>query len=718
MVMRQTPGPIIDGPTDAKVLKLIRDEIKHIVPEWAAEVSRVPFARVSETVGAPQVRSERLRAYLLALLDRVEEPESRKAREVLRSNIRAEHHRALTLSSVLANQLILRRILVDLVLEKMPDANTTGARRVASFIVDVGCEEIALLMEEHAQMQSVLVTCLSCAPGDRSNLENSFAKFCRNAMDYFDSDFVAVFRYLRDSEELMCIGCSAKGVAISRDSRMFLTSFPLAAEAIRERASRTCVSSTWSLGARRKVLGQMSFEHCIATPLVRGETVMGVLFIGDTSGPTPFTPDEVSIAEDFGANIVRIMENVELFEKLSIRSRAQSALIETAASLQKEIESSEIYRIISEKMAELIPCNELAFYMFDWSRKVGNPVYATGPYAAEVMGDLDFPPEEGYVGHVARTKRAEIILDTEADNRGSYIPGTPATHSRMLAVPILGRKDVLGVIELLKYPPDTFSNEDLEVATMFANHAAVAIENAKLLSEVSSTRDQMQLHMDLLTHDIANYTTPVMAYVEGLRHREGLPPDVAQAVDRTYSQVDNIMFLVDTVRTLARLRENSFHTLGRMDLRQVLASAVSEARSRSPGRSLEVAVELPQGPALVTADPMLKDAFMNLFATAARSAKRQETRLSVTAECRKEAGRNMWWVKVADPERSIPDPLKVEVLMMTKKSRSELAGGFGIGLAAAKSIVDRYGGKMWVSDVVPKDPSKGCVFNMLLPKAE
>jgi signal transduction histidine kinase len=708
---------VVRGPTDAKVIKLIRDEAATIVERWAAEVGRVPFARVSESVAAPQVRAERLRTYLTALMDHVQDPSSRKEREVLRSVIRSEHLRTLDLSRIVANQLMLRRILVDFVQERIPDGGETGARRVASFAVDTGIEEIALLMEEHVQMQSVLVKCLSCTPGDRSELEQSFARFCRNAMDYFDADFVSVFRHIQDTEELMCIGCSAKGVAISKDSRMFLSSFPLAAEALQSRAPRTCVSPAWSPGQKRKVLGQMSFDHCIVVPLLRGEARLGVMFIGDTTGPTPFTPDEVSIAEDFGADIVRIMENVDLFEKLSIRSRAQTALIETAANLQKEIESSQIFRIVSEKMAELIPCNELAFYMFDWSRKVGNPVYATGPYASETMEDRDFPADTGYVGHVARTKRAEIIFDTEEDGRGSYIPGTPATHSRMLAVPILGKKEVLGVVELLKYPPDTFTKEDLEVATMFANHAAVAIENAGLLNEVSSTRDQVQLHMDLLTHDIANYTTPVMAYIESLRAMKGLDPEVAQAVEKAYSQVDNIAYLVDTVRTLARLRENALPKLAKTDLRAVLEGAVAEARARSPGRVIDVSVKLPQGPVNVVADPMLKDAFLNLFVTASRSSKRPETRMAVTAEEHKEGRRNMWLVRVEDPGRSVPDALKREVLTMTKRSRSELTGGFGIGLAAAKSIVDRYSGKMWVSDIVPRDPSKGCVFNMLLPRA-
>lgn len=710
--------PIVTGPADARVVKLIRDELPTIVERWATEVGRVPFSRVSESVGEPHVRAERLRSYIIALMDYVEDPASRKAREILRSTIRSEHLRALNMSNVLANQLLLRRILVDVVQQKIPDANVTGARRVASFAVDAGIEEVALLMEEHLQMQSVLVKCLSCAPGDRAALEQSFARFCRNAMDYFDADFVAVFRFMKDSEELSCMGCSAKGVAISKDSRMFLTSFPLAAEAMQQKTARTCISPTWSPGQKRRVLGQMPFDHCIVVPLMREGDPLGVMFIGDTSGPTPFTSDEVSLAEDFGSNIVRIMENVDLFEKLSIRSRAQTALIETAASLQTEIESSEIYRIISEKMVQLIPCNELAFYMFDWTKHVGNPVFATGPYASETMEDRGFPAEVGFVGHVSRTRKAEIIMDTEADERGDHIPGTPATHSRMLAVPILGKREVLGVIELLKYPPDTFANEDLEVATMFANHAAVAIENARLLSEVSTTRDQVQLHMDLLTHDIANYATPVMAYIESLKGKEGLAPDVVQAIDRTHTQVDNIMFLVDTVRILARLRESALPKLSKTDLRPMLEGAVAEARARSSGRSLQVSVELPKGPIIVSADPMLKDAFMSLFAASSRSAKRQEARLSVAAEQRREDRRDMWWVRVSDPEKSIPDPLKKEVLLMTKRSRPELAGGFGIGLAAAKSIVDHYGGKMWVSDIVPGDPSKGCVFNVLLPKAD
>jgi len=456
----------------------------------------------------------------------------------------------------------------------------------------------------------------------------------------------------------------------------------------------------------------------MVVPLVSQNSVLGVLLIADSTGPTPFTADEISLAEEMASSIVRLMENINSLEKLRIRTKAQKALIETAANLQQEIESSEMYRIVSDKISELIPCNELAFYVFDWPRRVVNPAYATGPYSGEVMEDRGFPVDIGIVGHVARTKRAEIVVDTEDDPRGDYIPGTPATHSRMLAVPLIGRKEVLGVIELVKYPPENFTNEDLEVATLFANHAAVALENGRLLREVSDTKDQLELHMDLLMHDIANYTTPVWAYVDTLKDREDLGTDIVNAVSKTHEQMDNIMLLVDMVRTMARLRENEPVRLVRADLGEVLKHAVDEAGKRSQGKKVEISIGPVDEPVSVMADDLLPLIFVNLFTTAIRSSHRSEVRLSVEVGSRKEGRRDMWWIRVSQPDRSIPDHLKSEVLRMTKSSRSELTGGLGIGLATAKGIVDRYSGYMWVSDIDKRDPGKGCVYNITLPKMQ
>jgi GAF domain-containing protein len=599
----------------------------------------------------------------------------------------------------------------------MPESQRDGAKIAVDGIVDRSVEEIVILLEEFAATMGTLMRCLLCAPMLRRELDQVLTKFCRTTMDYFDVDFVALFEHVEETRELITSACTARGVSLSRDKRIMLGSFSVAAEAIAKRKVMFCDERHLEPSAKRRMLGQYSFLNCVAIPMVSGEKVVGLFFIGDSSRTVTLSSDELDMAEDLAKNILRVVENADLFERLSIRARAQRALIDVAATLQQEIESSEIFRVVASKLEELVPCNELTFYVFDWKRGTGTPVYATGPYAAEAMSDTNFPADVGIVGHVARTKKAEIIMDTEADPRGDLIPGTPATHARMLAVPIIGKKEVLGVIELLRYPPDNFSNEDLEIAIMFANHAGIAIENAKLLGEIATTREQIELHMDLLTHDIANYATPIIAYMGSISKEKDLDPRIQTIIGRTSGQSENLMMLLDMVRTLAKLREGGSKVFKKADAGQSITSAIESVKRNGRGRKIDFDVKLPSHTMDVLADEMLEDAFVDLFFTAVKSDRVEKTKLIITVDTKSSGRKEHWWIKVSQPDRGIPDHLKQEVLKMAKISRSELAGGFGIGLATARAIIERFNGEMWVSDIVKGDPSKGCVYNITLPKA-
>ncbi|MCU0860469.1 MAG: GAF domain-containing protein [Thermoplasmata archaeon] len=658
-----------------------------------------------------------MKAYLDALVERMDDPGSRKAHEILRSTMRTEHQRSLNLSSVIRNQHILRDILFGVVERSMPEGERQSARTAIEAMIDRSVEEIVLLLEDFTETQGVLMRCLSCSPAEKGELEHILARFCRNAMDYFDADIVVIFRHAEGSRELTVVASAGKGVALPKDRKVMFDSFPLAAEAVALRRPRTCVESAAAGGPRKRTMGSITFEHCLAVPMETEGRITGLFFVADSTRSIHYTSEEVSMAEDLAGHVRRVLMNADIFEVLSVRSRAQKALIDTAVNLQKEIESEEIYRIVGDKVVQMIPCSELAFYMFDWERRVGNPVYSFGPYAAEVMGDKDFPADVGICGHVARTKRAEIIHDTESDPRGDYIPGTPATHSRMLAVPLVGRKDVLGVIELLKYPPDDFAQEDLEIATLFANHAAVAIENARLLKEVLGARDQVELSMDLMTHDIANYTTPVTAYLDSLIRHPGCDDTERDKLTKALFQVESIMGLVDMVRLTGRLKEDGARVTKRTDLGAAISSSVDRVRKDPHAKPFDAELKLPAGTIAVMADELLGEAFRQLVFTAVKSDRQERPRLIITAEQRRDGRRESWHVMFSQPNRSIPDHLKAEVLKMGRAGKSELTGGFGLGLALARAIVERQMGRMWVSDIVAGDPSRGCVFNITLPKA-
>ncbi|MBN1677977.1 MAG: GAF domain-containing sensor histidine kinase [Candidatus Thermoplasmatota archaeon] len=698
------------------ISEVLRANSGRIVDSWAAATSKSAYLRGSELKLSEQMRVDRMSRFLEALIDKASNPDDRKAHQVFKAHVRGEHASAMGFGSLVKKQNLLKDVMLDVVERELPQVNRLTAKMAIDTMVDKAIEGSVIMMDEYGEMRASLVKCMPGSSLTQQSMDQDLSRFCRSVMDYFEAEFVAVFRHDPHLKDLTCLSSSAKGIALTKDTSILLDSFPLAEEAIEQRRARSTDNGRRDRGAKEKAIGRLSFEHSVVSPITKGEEVTGVLLVGDNSRLVPFTSDEVSLIEDLSTQLSWALHSNAIFNQLSVRSKAQKTLIETAAALQQEIESEEIYRIVATRLAEIISCNEFAFYVFDWERRVVNPAYAIGPYASEIMADRDFSVDVGFVGYVSKTRRAEIIWDTEADPRGEYIPGTPKTTTRMLAVPVLGQKDVLGVIELLRYPPAIFTQDEVDIATMFANHASVALENAKLLRELRSAREQIEIHMDLLTHDIANYATPIMAYFESLRGKKDLDGEVSDVLEKTAHQVEGIMQLVEMVRTISRLREGPPKSLQSMDLRKAIKGAVKEFKGHQAGKEIEVALELPSGPMKVIADQMLGELFSSLFYSIALSEHCEKAGISLSAEVRLERKVEFWWVKVAQPSKMIPNNLKGAVLRMSKASRSELASGFGIGLAAARGIVERYSGNMWVSDLVPGDPSKGCVFNMMIPR--
>jgi GAF domain-containing protein len=699
-----------------EIIDFLRSEANRIVDLWTAEVTSAPYTRIADFSLPREVRAARLKACLHALLDLAVSPSDAVARERLRITIRSEHLRSVGMVKMVSNHHALRRITRELVRERFEGTDLEAADEFLEGMVDMCVEETVILVEQFMEAQQALTGSEWDTDGTYSDPEQVFASFCRSVMEYFDADIVGLFRLNSDAKELICVSCFAKGISLSRNARLSVSSIPLVERAVSLNKPLSCFDSERGWGEKVRLAGGASFEHCVAVPFGRNDEVTGLMFVGDNGRASYFTPEEIGMAEELSKLVVAALDSSDTLRMLSFRSRAQRALIETAANMQQEIDSEEIYRILASRIIELIPSHEVAFYVFDWQSRVGNPVYATGPYADEIMSDRDFPADVGIVGAVAKSRRAEIISDTEVDDRAAIIPDTPATHTAMLAVPILGRREVLGVIELMRYLPDGFVREELEIATMFANHAAVALENARLLKEITRVRDEIELHMDLLTHDIANYSTPLMGYLEALGDKH-VDDATRETIEKTISQVENISRMVSMVRTLAKLRSPAPREFRRTDLRAAIERAAHVVNSYSAGARIDITVELPDRPMHVFADELLPELFVSLFFTAVKPERHDRAKLIVRAARSAEEPKRMWAIEVVHPDRSIPGRLKDEIMRVAKTSKSELSGGFGIGLASASGIAERYSGRMWITDVDPSDPEKGCVFNLRLPRA-
>jgi GAF domain-containing protein/HAMP domain-containing protein len=98
---------------------------------------------------------------------------------------------------------------------------------------------------------------------------------------------------------------------------------------------------------------------------------------------------------------------------------------------------------------------------------------------------------QSIVGYVAAQKRPRLVLDIGPGAVFFNDPDLPMTRSQV-ALPLLIRNRVLGVLDIRSDEPQAFSEQDIDVLETLANQVAVAIDNARLLDESKATYMQLE----------------------------------------------------------------------------------------------------------------------------------------------------------------------------------------------------------------------------------
>jgi sigma-B regulation protein RsbU (phosphoserine phosphatase) len=224
----------------------------------------------------------------------------------------------------------------------------------------------------------------------------------------------------------------------------------------------------------------------LVVPLRRKGKVIGAL---NLLSPTPsqFTELDEAILRQFAAAVAVGIENARLFE----RERENAETMETLAEVSREVSS------ILDVDALLVRLAQLTKRLIEY-RTFGilllNP--ATGELETRLAlkyNEKTTPRTvkmgEGLVGYAAEHKQTVLAPDVHADPR--YVNAMDDVRSE-LVIPLLVKDRCIGVIDLESPELDAFTKRHVEVMTMLAAHAAVAIDNAWLYEKIRSNEERLE----------------------------------------------------------------------------------------------------------------------------------------------------------------------------------------------------------------------------------
>lgn len=474
-------------------------------------------------------------------------------------------------------------------------------------------------------------------------------------------------------------------------------------------------------GARRLMVDlfketflKAGIKSAVGAPIrVEGQTVgMMMLF---SRRDIPLTKEGRDFLDLTAFELGLWMSQMKNVAEMQGMTEFQEGLLSVSIDLQEELVPEKITKSIVDKLAHLIPCRDIWIYLINPVKKTMWPAQAIGKDAFAIMADAEFPlSEAGLAGAVLKDGYPQIIPDAMADGRGKHIDGTGQESSAMLIIPLIAKGEAIGVIELSRDLPASFTKRELEIGTLFAQQASISIQNAKLLDDMEKEKDKSKLYLDLLTHDIANLNTPLYSYFDMMIKDEKLDAHSKDIMKKSYAQVEKISVLLSRVRKLSKAELEEMEEEKSCNPSEILQQSVHELRRAFPHRKIDVLVNDLEGKVLVAAGEMLDEVFFNILHNSVKYSPK-DVQIDITLEEMELQGKWYCAIRFCDSGSGIPDDAKAQVFDKPKATAASFARGFGIGLSTCKKLVEKYGGNIWVEDRVKGDHRKGACFVVTLP---
>lgn len=328
---------------------------------------------------------------------------------------------------------------------------------------------------------------------------------------------------------------------------------------------------------------------------------------------------------------------------------------------------------------------------------------------------------QGIAGGVAQTRQPMLIQDYDTARLG--VPHHPerGIYSSM-CVPLIRHDELVGVLNLNETDGRRrFSDEDLRALGFFAEHAAIAIGNAKLFEQERETiarlEDLDRLKSDFVatvSHELKTPLTAIIGSAQTLtRRRDRMNADQqSNLVTMIERQGNRLLRLVEDVLTAARI-ESGMPRMRRelVDLKDLCEFVVESIRHSDLGEGREISVQTePERPQVWGDVGAIQQIVSNLVENACKYSEPGSKVGVFVTELPDEA-----ILQIADRgygmTREEIDTI-FDRFRQVDQSSTRASGGVGLGLYIVKSLVEAHNGTIEVES----EPGRGTTFSVRFPK--
>ena len=352
-------------------------------------------------------------------------------------------------------------------------------------------------LTEALEQQTATSEVLQVISGSAGDVEPAFATMLEKAVRICDATFGNIYRWDGDALHLVATRNTPPAFA---EARSRLTLRPGSTSLIGRMLATKAVVHIADVAATQAY--EQRVPETVAAVEVGGvRTILGVPMLneGELIGSftlyrqevRPFTDKQIALVTNFAAQAVIAIENARLLNELRQSLEQQTAtsqVLQVISSSPGDLE--QVFATMLENASRICEAKFGALYLSEGDGFRAKAMHNAPPAYEEARAGILRPPSRTSLWRAANTKQAVQIADVRLEQ--GYIEGDPFVVSAValggyrsvLSVPMLHEDELVGVITIFRQEVRPFTEEQIYLVQNFAAQAVIAIENARLLSEL------------------------------------------------------------------------------------------------------------------------------------------------------------------------------------------------------------------------------------------
>jgi signal transduction histidine kinase len=415
----------------------------------------------------------------------------------------------------------------------------------------------------------------------------------------------------------------------------------------------------------------------------------------------PFTPDELSLT------VSKAMEK-ERLRKENFRLNALIPLFELNKTLMRTVEEDLVLQRLLEIAQVETKASIAQLYTFE-----KNDTIQYGPGLGLVSNSQGNQLCDELAGRIKQAGQQLYFTADQAELAPLSL--AEAGLRAVIATPIKTKETTLGALILARRVED-FAPSDLDFLSMLSSQAGVALENARLFTEIQEAYKELKQldHMkrefiNIAAHELRTPLTILMGYASVLEEEtNGQPKDFVLSITRNAMRlralIDDMLNLNYLESGVARLAND------RLDLAEVMQEILKDMTLLAEQKDLTITLDIPDDFPQIIIDRQKFDLILiNLFHNAIKF-----TRPGGKVGFKARATTDKMIISLSDTGIGIPKEHLGRIFdrfYQVEASLTREYGGIGLGLAIARGMVEVCGGEIKVES----QPGEGTTFTFILP---